>query len=184
MSVAELHREHALYAPRLLKTRRHTESVQHARVERSTTTSQSLTHVNTFIHSYIHTFIHTFIHSFIHSFIHTCTHTYIRTYVCTYVRTYSAEVCSATKGKLHVDLSVTCGLSTPSLQSSSFSCWSRTAPLSCRSLFWMKVWVQQQWPFHTYQLQSLIQLVSFWKFLPLLFLLSLLMCLLRSEGLH
>ena len=47
MSVAELLSEHALYAPRPRKTRRYTESVQHARVERSTTTSQSLTHVNT-----------------------------------------------------------------------------------------------------------------------------------------
>ena len=47
MSVAELLSEHALYAPRLRKRKRHTESVQHARVERSTTTSQSLTHVNT-----------------------------------------------------------------------------------------------------------------------------------------
>ena len=47
MSVAVLLSEHALYAPRPRKTRRYTESVQHARVERSTTTSQSHTHVNT-----------------------------------------------------------------------------------------------------------------------------------------
>ena len=33
--------------PVCVKRKRHTESVQHARVERSTTTSQSLTRVNT-----------------------------------------------------------------------------------------------------------------------------------------
>ena len=55
MGVPILLSEHALYAPRPGKTRRYTESVQHARVERSTTTSQSLTHVNTYTHTHTYT---------------------------------------------------------------------------------------------------------------------------------